>query len=120
MTLGEGRAGVQEVSTTAMVSRPGVEEPEGEEDVRGRRGCHGEPRRGRMRWRGMARLGFCRGSAEPRCKKKTAGETMKSAEPKSKPQHQARLSYGFCMALCIEVVERSGINASAINFEFEL
>jgi hypothetical protein len=103
-----------------MVSRPGVEEPEGEEDVRGRRGCHGEPRRGRMRWRGMARLGFCRGSAEPRCKKRTARKTMKNAEPKSKPHHQTKLLNGFCMALCIEAVERSGINAPAILFECEL
>jgi hypothetical protein len=27
-------------------SGPGVDEPEGEEEVRGRRGCQGEPRRG--------------------------------------------------------------------------
>jgi hypothetical protein len=49
LTRGESHAGDQEVSTTARMSRPGVDEPEGEDEVRGRRGCHGEPRRGRMR-----------------------------------------------------------------------
>jgi hypothetical protein len=46
---GERHASVQEVSTTTRLSNPGAEESEGEEDERGRRGCHGEPRRGRMR-----------------------------------------------------------------------
>lgn len=62
---GGGRhARVQEVSTTARQLRPGVEESEGEEEVRGRRGCQGEPRRGRKRCRGMTKLGLCKGGLQ--------------------------------------------------------
>jgi hypothetical protein len=75
LTGGERHAGVQEVSTTAKQSRPGVDEPEGEEELRGRRGCQGEPLRGRMRCRGMARLGVCRRSAEPRWRMKNTLKT---------------------------------------------
>jgi hypothetical protein len=60
----------------------------------------------------MARLDFCRGSAEPRWKKKIARNTMKIAEP----HHQTRLLNEFCMALCIEAVEGGGINAPPIIF----
>jgi hypothetical protein len=42
------------------------DEPEGEEDVRGLRGCQGEPLRGRSLCRGMVRPDGCGRSAEPR------------------------------------------------------
>jgi hypothetical protein len=45
---------------------------------------------------------------------------MKNAEPKSKPHHQTKLLNGFCMVLCIEAVEKIGVNAPAILFECEL
>jgi hypothetical protein len=81
LTEGERHVGVQEVSTTAKQSRAGVGEPEGEEEVRGRRGCQGEPLRGRNRCRGMVKLGVCRKSAEPRWKMRNARKTMKTTEP---------------------------------------
>ena len=108
------------MSTTTMMSRPGVEEPEGEEEVRGRRGRHGEPRRGRMRWRGMAILGFCRESAEPRSMKKTARKIMKNTELRLKPHHQTELPRECCSLLCIKAVEGKGVNASAIDVECAL
>jgi hypothetical protein len=115
LTEGERHAGVQEVSTTAKQSRPGVDELKGEEEVRGRRGCQGEPRRGRIRCRGMARLGVCRRSAEPRWNMKIARKTMKITEPESKPNNQAIMPNEFCIVLCIEVVEGGWINAPPIS-----
>ena len=104
----------------AQLSRPGTAEPEGEEDVLGRRGCHGEPRRGRIRRRGMAGLGFCRGSAEPREMTRIAQETMKISELWMKPHHKTKMPRGCCIMRYMESVGGGGVIAPVIGCECAL
>jgi hypothetical protein len=96
---------VSKTSMTARHSRAWVDEPEGEEGVRGRRGCHGEPRRGRILCRGMVWVGCCRVSTEPRCRVRNSRETMKTSEPNSEPNSRAVTQEGDFMILFVKVVE---------------
>jgi hypothetical protein len=120
LTEGERHVGVQEVSTTTKLSIAGVGEPEGKEEVRGRRGCQGEPLRGRNRCRGMVKPGICRKSAEPGWKMRNARKTMKTTDPELKPNSQAIIQKRLCITLCVKAVEGGWFNAPPIGFECNL
>jgi hypothetical protein len=93
------------------------DEPEGEVDARGLRGCQGEPLRGRSRWRGMVMPGGWGRSAEPRLRagsgRRDKNTISKPAEPD--PDCRAKTQTILGIALCEKVVEGARLNAPPID-----
>jgi hypothetical protein len=93
------------------------DEPEGEEDTWGLRGCQGEPLHGRNLCRGMVRPDGCGRSAEPRLR---AGSSRRGRSTMNKPAYpnpdcRAKTQMKRDIALCIKVVEGAQFNAPPID-----
>jgi hypothetical protein len=65
-------------------------EPGGEVEARGRRGCQGEPRRGRSLWRGMVRPGGWGRSAEPRLRARSGRRGRRTMSEPVEPDPSCR------------------------------
>jgi hypothetical protein len=93
------------------------DEPEGEVDVRGLRGCQGEPLRGRNRCRGMVRPGGWGRSAEPRLRAGSGrrGRSTMNEPAEPDPDCRAKTQTIRGIALCEKVVEGARLNAPPID-----
>jgi hypothetical protein len=92
-------------------------EPGGEIEARGHRGCQGEPRRGRSRWRGMVKPGGWMRSAEPRLRARSGrkGKSTMNEPVEPDPSCRAITQTTRVIALCDKAVEGARLNAPPID-----